>query len=238
MSQTVVVAAPPGLSSPAVYLFDAAGDTVLNTGGDTLAPGSNATGKYSSTVAETLNGWHYYEVRVSSTVIRNGFAKLTDGGTIYLGEITSTEVAAVQSGLSTLAAADIRTAVGLASANLDSQLADLPTNSELTTALAAADDAVLAAIAALNNLSAAQVNAEVVDALATDTYAEPGQGAPAATTTLAAKINYLYKSWRNKKTQTSTTLSIFDDAGTTVDQKSTTSDSGGTTTIGEIATGP
>jgi len=41
-----------------------------------------------------------------------------------------------------------------------------------------------ALIAALNNLSAAQVNAEVVDALNVDTYAEPGQGAPAATTSL------------------------------------------------------
>lgn len=188
MSQTVVVAAPPGLSSPAVYLFDAAGDTVLNTGGDTLTPGSNATGKYSATVAETLNGWHYYEVRVSSTVIRNGFAKLTDGGTIYLGEITSTEVAAVQSGLSTV--------------------------------------------------TTAQVNAEVVDALATDTYAEPGQGSPAATTTLAAKVNYLYKAWRNKKTQTSSQFSLYDDAGTTVDQKAGVTNSGGTTTIDEIATGP
>lgn len=46
---------------------------------------------------------------------------------------------------------------------------DLPTNSELTTALGTADDATLAAIAALNNLSAAQVNAEVVDVLRTDT---------------------------------------------------------------------
>lgn len=146
MSQTVVVAAPPGLSSPAVYVFDAAGDTVLNTGGDTLSPGTNATGKYIATIAETLSGWHYYEVRVSSTVIRNGFAKLTDGGTIYLGEITSTEVAAVQSGLSTLAAADVRTAVGLASANLDTQLA----------AIAAYIDTEVAAIKAkTDNLPAA-----------------------------------------------------------------------------------
>ncbi|MDX8513531.1 hypothetical protein [Mesorhizobium captivum] len=38
---------------------------------------------------------------------------------------------------------------------------DLPTNAELATALDGADDAVLAAIAALNNLSAADVNAEV-----------------------------------------------------------------------------
>lgn len=146
MSQTVVVAAPPGLSSPAVYVFAADADTVLNTGGDTLAPGTNATGKYTATIAETLNGWHYYEVRVSSTVIRNGFAKLTDGGTIYLGEITSTEVAAVQSGLSTLTESGVRTAVGMSSANLDTQLA----------AIAAYIDTEVAAIKAkTDNLPAA-----------------------------------------------------------------------------------
>jgi len=84
----------------------------------------------------------------------------------------------------------------------------------------------------------ADINAEVVDALATDTYAEPGQGTPSATTTLAAKINYLYKNWRNKQTQTSTTWSLFNDDAATVDQKSTVSDNGTTATKGEIATGP
>lgn len=84
----------------------------------------------------------------------------------------------------------------------------------------------------------AQVNAEVVDALATDTYAEPGQGAPAATTTLAAKINYLYKAWRNRTTQTSTTYSLYADDATTVDQKATVSDDGTTFDRTEIATGP
>jgi hypothetical protein len=68
--------------------------------------------------------------------------------------------------LGTQAQTDARTALGLATANLDTQLADLPTNAELATALGTADDAVLAAIAALNNLSAAQVNAEVDTALA------------------------------------------------------------------------
>lgn len=115
---------------------------------------------------------------------------------------------------------------------------DLPTNAELATSQAAADDATLAAIAALNNLSAAQVNAEVLDVLNTDTFAEPAQGAPAATATLAAKINYLYKAWRNKKTQTATELSIFADDATTVDHKATVSDDGTTTTVGEIVTGP
>lgn len=48
---------------------------------------------------------------------------------------------------------------------------DLPTNAELATALAAADDAVLAAIAALNNLSAAQVLTQATSAL--NTYDAP-----------------------------------------------------------------
>lgn len=93
-------------------------------------------------------------------------------------------------------------------------------------------------VGSLATQAKADVNAEVVDALATDTYAEPGQGAPASTTTLAAKINYLYKSWRNKKTQTSDTWKLFADDTTTVDQKATVSDDGTTATKGEIATGP
>jgi hypothetical protein len=133
-------------------------------------------------------------------------------------------------------------ATALASINtqVDTALADYdgPTNAELSTALAAADDAVLAAIAALNNLSAAQVNAEVVDALATDTYAEPGQGAPAATATLATKLGYLYKAWRNKKTQSSSELKLFADDASTVDQKSSVADDGSTLTSGEVASGP
>ena len=86
--------------------------------------------------------------------------------------------------------------------------------------------------------STAQINAEVVDALSVDTYAEPGQGVPAATTTLAAKINYIYKALRNKVTQTASTFSLFADDGTTVDQKATVSDDGTTFTRGELGSGP
>ena len=84
----------------------------------------------------------------------------------------------------------------------------------------------------------AQVNAEVVDALATDTYAEPAQGAPAATTTLAAKINYLFKAWRNRNTQTASQYSLYGDDAVTVDHKGTFADDGTTADRGEIATGP
>ena len=64
-----------------------------------------------------------------------------------------------------LDAAGTRTALGLASANLDTQLDALPTNAELATALGTADDAVLAAIAALNNLSSAGAQAAAAAAL-------------------------------------------------------------------------
>jgi len=100
-----------------------------------------------------------------------------------------------------------------------------------------AADAVTEIQAGLSTLTAAQVNAEVVDALATDTYAEPGQGAPAATTTLAAKLGYLYKAWRNRQTQTATEYALYADDTTTKDQEAVVSDDGSVFERGEISTG-
>lgn len=68
---------------------------------------------------------------------------LTAGTNIVLAKGTGL------TGLNDLDEAGVRTSVGLASANLDTQLGDLPTSTDLTTALAGADDATLAAIAAL-----------------------------------------------------------------------------------------
>jgi hypothetical protein len=89
-----------------------------------------------------------------------------------------------------------------------------------------------------NDITTAQVNAEVVDALVTDTYAEPGQGTPAATTSLKDKIGYIYKFLRNRKTATSSQLSVYNDDATTVDHKSAISDNGTTYDEGEWSTGP
>jgi hypothetical protein len=94
------------------------------------------------------------------------------------------------------------------------------------------------AIAALNDLSAADVNAEVVDVLSTDTQTLPGQTAPPAAPTLVQAITWLYKFLRNKKDNDGSTTQLYDDAGTTVDAKQTTSESGGTVTVAEIVTGP
>lgn len=91
---------------------------------------------------------------------------------------------------------------------------------------------------ALGTQAKADVNAEVVDVMETDTHAEVGQGAPPATATKLQMWQYLYKGWRNKKEQTATTESLYDDAGTTVDQKRTVSDDATTATKGEVVTGP
>ncbi len=84
----------------------------------------------------------------------------------------------------------------------------------------------------------AQVKTQVVDALNVDTYAEPAQGTPAATNTLANKLSFLYKYLRNRITVTATTISVFNDDALTVDHKSTHSDDGTTYDRGEFATGP
>ena len=55
---------------------------------------------------------------------------------------------------------------------------------------------------------------------------------------LVKKIGYLYKFLRNKITQDATTLKVYADDASTVDQKATVSDDGTTYTRGEIGTGP
>jgi hypothetical protein len=69
------------------------------------------------------------------------------------------------------------------------------------------------------------------------TRVEPGQGAPAATATFMAKIDYLYKAWRNRTTQTATEYALYADDGTTKDHEAAVSDDGTTFERGEIDTG-
>lgn len=136
-------------------------------------------------------------------------------------------------------------AVGSVTGNVGGSVASVAANGITATSMATdainaaaiKADAVVKIQAGLSTVTTAQVNAEVVDALATDTYVEPGQGAPAATATLAAKIGYLYKFLRNKITQTATEAKVYADDATTVDHKATVGDDGTTYTRGEFGTG-
>lgn len=127
---------------------------------------------------------------------------------------TKTELDSGLAALNDLDAAGIRTAVGLASADLDTQLAAINTDTDtIETAL----DAVLA--------------------LLDDARAEPGQGAPAVNPDAMTKLDYLYKAWRNKKDNDGSVTNLYADNGTTIDHKQTTSEDAGTVTKGEWGTG-
>lgn len=97
---------------------------------------------------------------------------------------------------------------------------------------------VTGSIGSLAAQAQTDVNDQVLSVIGSSTFAEPGQGAPAATASIATKIGYIYKFLRNKVTQSSTVFSVYDDAGTTVDQKATVSDDGTTFTRSEIESGP
>ena len=80
----------------------------------------------------------------------------------------------------------------------------------------------------------------LLDALITEidtATSEPSQGAPGVSEKRGLKIDYLYKAWRNKCTQTATTYSLYADNGSTIDQDSTLSSVGGTFTSGVKGTG-
>lgn len=201
-------------------------------------------------------------------------------------------------GFSTLDAAGVRSAVGLAAANLDTQLTAIDTNvsavlvdtaeigvagaglteaggdgdhltainlpdqtmnitGNLTGNISGSVGSVTAGVTvstnndktgysingtkttldALNDVSPAQVNAEVVDVIRTDTLSELAQGVPAATPTVAQALMLLYMSLRNAGTTTATSLTVSNDAGTVI-CKATLSDDGTTFTKAEFVSGP
>ncbi len=84
----------------------------------------------------------------------------------------------------------------------------------------------------------AEVNAQVLDVVDVDTLTLPGQAAPTNTPTMREVLGWLYKTFRNKKDQSTTLWQLYDNAGSVVDSKATVSDAAGTATKEEIETGP
>jgi len=92
--------------------------------------------------------------------------------------------------------------------------------------------------AELGTQAKADVNAEVSDVFKVDTVTLPGQGAPPLTPTMEGIFGWLYKTFRNRKSQTATDWSLFADDESTVDSKATVSDNGTTAIKQEIVSGP
>lgn len=155
----------------AVWDEDLTGHTTPDSAGDTLGSVATGTPPTAAAIADAVwdearsghatSGTFGAGVIVNSTAAGALTASSFAANAIDAAALAADAVAEIQSGLSTLTQANVRSAVGLGSANLDTQLDALPTNAELATALGTADDAVLAAIAALNNLSQANVRSAV-----------------------------------------------------------------------------
>ncbi|MGE0056241.1 MAG: hypothetical protein AB7S74_18760 [Hyphomicrobium sp.] len=180
-----------------------------------------------------VNTSHIAGSAVSTSSAQIGVNVVNAAGTAWnSGAITANTFAAgavTASALASDAVAEINATVDQALSDYDA-----PTHAELVSEI----NDVQADIAALENLSAAQVNAEMVDVLTVDTYPEPGQGAPAATASLKDKLGYLFKAWRNKTTQTNCDYRLFADDDSTIDQRAGTSDDGATFTRAKISSGP
>ena len=86
------------------------------------------------------------------------------------------------------------------------------------------DTTIPGLISALNNLSAANVNAEVVDVMRTDTLTELSQAIPSATPTFATAQMLMYMALRNKLDVTSSIMEIHNNAGTIIATKALTED--------------
>lgn len=87
-------------------------------------------------------------------------------------------------------------------------------------------------VTGFNDVSAAQVNAEVLDVLAVDTFAEPSS-VPAATSTFRDMVHWLFTLARNKRTTTATVDTLRNDADSGSIATAAVSDDGTTFTRNE-----
>ncbi len=83
-----------------------------------------------------------------------------------------------------------------------------------------------------------EVNAEVLDVSNTDTVTLPAQGAPPLAPTERQMLSWLYKVFRNRKSQTATVWALYADDESTIDSKAVVSDDATTAIKQEIVTGP
>jgi hypothetical protein len=149
------------------------------------------------------------------------------------GNVTGSVGSIASGGITTasFAAGAINAAAIAGDAITDAKVASDVTIASVTGAVGSVAGNVTGSVGSLAAQAKADVNAEVVDALNVDTYAEP-TGTPPATASLVRKIGQNYKHLRNAVEQTSTTQTLKNDGGTT-DITAAVSDDGTTFTRAE-----
>lgn len=193
--------------------------------------------------AQEIAGAVWEELRASHTTAGSfgqGVASVQGNVTGSVGSVTAAVTATVGSGgitAASFAAGAIDAAAiatdAIASAELATtavtEIADAVWNTARAGHATAGTFGEGVLVQALNTTAKADVNAEVVDALSVDTYAEPG-AVPGTTASLKDKINWLFLLSRNKITQTAT-LQVVRNAGDTANVATASVSDDGTTAI-------
>lgn len=168
------------------------------------------------------------------------------------GASVSADVAAIKGDTGTILT-DVNSGAGAiynrlgapAGASIAADIAELATETDNIAAIKTQTDKLAFTVPNQVDVNVVDWKGAAAPAMTGDAYAllntaagEPGQGAPPVSASPIDKIRYVYKGWRNKKTQNATTFDLFNDAGSVVDQKSTVSDDGTTATRGLVVSGP
>ncbi len=188
----------------------------------------------------------------TSRIVRMGkFVDVTDGLTPETGIVLSgltgagEQAEVMKAGGGNSIAIDGNTFVAVTGAegyyDLTLGTGDTDTVGDLTVAVSD-DDVTLPVEATFTVLEEAvydkMYKATAVGPLTPDlTITLPGKEAPPLTPTWEQGMGWLYKTFRNKKTQSTSLWSLFDDAGSVVDAEATVSDAAGVGTKEEIVVG-
>lgn len=149
---TITILAPQvsGRTDCSLYLHDVSDGSLTNTGGDALTETASSNGQFTSNVAESISVDHY--AIIDSTAL----------GIVGYGYLASGETTVTDAPVTPLNAAGVRAAVGLATADLDTQLAAVPTAAEINTAVetgqVGTDAATAAAIPTDGSLTVTMAN--------------------------------------------------------------------------------
>src|SRR3990172_7643260 len=132
---------------------------------------------------------------------------------IGASELAADAVAEIQSGLATAAAlATVQAGTDDLQTKVNAMFAKLPSKSFLTGSNNSDGDIEMnESTGGFNATQKTDINAEVVDTLAVDTYAEPA-ATPAATSSIKDKIGFVFKAVRNKNKSNAGSHVIRNDA--------------------------
>jgi hypothetical protein len=186
---------------PAYRVYEDETGTAILTGNMAKLDDANTTGFYSEQITlSAANGFEVgksYSIYVAATV-NSVAATQSFNFKVIAAELTATGVwAAATRSLTVLDEdsttldldATIRAAVGLATANLDTQLGDLPTNAETATEIDIADEVQTRTIAAVTSVLGLAANTVTASALAADAVTEIQSGLATSAALSTAQIS-------------------------------------------------